>query len=429
MKLRNYLFVFFLTVSSLFGQTPYNAVGYGLFIDQVDAASFGLGTAGFVPSFNSVSSIGNPSTWSELMFTYLSSHYNTGTVEFLKQGGKSYFGRLINSVFIIPIKQKYAFGLGIRPLTRKKFYLNDSDLEPYVFSGDTISVSKNIKGSGGISSFYIAGSWKYHKNTTFAVQWDFLLGTFSEVTTSTLSNSSYPFVYQRSLQFNGTLLSLFLKQTITYLPIKSAIFLMYQLPTGTIKLSETDYHPFEDIDRNKVHSSQDNPNPFDIDAITKTHTNFSYPTTIKFGFTGNLSEKHFVLFEYVLRRCEGIKEWDYLHTLKSEKSNISFTDDERISIGYLKEGDPKVRNIFKKLHFRFGIFQQKHYIFGFKGISYERGFSFGLGIPFGLTHNQLDIGCRISERDGFLVNERERIIQGTAGITIGDIWLVKGRRR
>ena len=58
----------------------------------------------------------------------------------------------------------------------------------------------------------------------------------------------------------------------------------------------------------------------------------------------------------------------------------------------------------------------------------ETGLSFGFGFPFGISENQIDLGFCISKRNG--INENNEILtKFSINMLIGDLWLIKGKRR
>ncbi|MFQ6616428.1 MAG: hypothetical protein ACE5HZ_06630, partial [Fidelibacterota bacterium] len=71
----------------------------------------------------------------------------------------------------------------------------------------------------------------------------------------------------------------------------------------------------------------------------------------------------------------------------------------------------------------------QHYISRRTDALQERGLGLGLGIPFGFTGNQIDLAFRFSSRQGFLSDDIEILRQLTIGLTLGDVWLVKRKRR
>tara|TARA_Y100000296_G_scaffold84949_1_gene119653 strand:- start:844 stop:1302 length:459 start_codon:yes stop_codon:yes gene_type:complete len=150
---------------------------------------------------------------------------------------------------------------------------------------------------------------------------------------------------------------------------------------------------------------------------------FVLPTTLSGGLIYSLSSSIYAGAELVIRSF-GSSEADNLNTLDGEMGRAN-----RISIGLTREKILGSRDIMNMFHYRVGFFRRSHYIHKFGNDLTEVGLSFGIGVPFGLTQNQLDFGFRISGRSGFLSDSSETINQFSVGLTLGDLWLVKGKRR
>ena len=112
-------------------------------------------------------------------------------------------------------------------------------------------------------------------------------------------------------------------------------------------------------------------------------------------------------------------------------SSISSTIDpgHRLALGLLKEGKTESRSLLKRLHYRIGFFDRQHYISNNGKSVTEQGLALGIGIPFGVTRNQIDIGFQYVERSGFLSFDSEIVNQITIGLTLGDVWLASRKRR
>ena len=134
----------------------------------------------------------------------------------------------------------------------------------------------------------------------------------------------------------------------------------------------------------------------------------------------NLSGSTYLVAEFVSRRFD---EEDQFPT-----SSISSTID-RLALGLLKEGKTESRSLLKRLHYRIGFFDRQHYISNNGQPVTEQGFALGIGIPFGVTRNQIDIGYQYVERSGFLSSGSEIVNHITIGLTLGDVWLASRKRR
>ena len=57
----------------------------------------------------------------------------------------------------------------------------------------------------------------------------------------------------------------------------------------------------------------------------------------------------------------------------------------------------------------------------------EVGLGLGIGFNFGITGNQIDLGYKLSKRDGLYLVGNETLHSFNLGISIGDLWFVKRR--
>ncbi len=412
---------------------------YGLFFDHTDAAGFALGNTGLLPSHNSRISIANPTTWSELKFALLSIHYNTGEIRYEEENYLAGFGILSNAVFIVPIKNKYSFGLGIKPLTRRKFHVESNKIQSVVFDNDSLLLTKSIEGTGGISSFYSAFSWRFSHENTLALQLDFLFGTFDEFTSSRLFEDNPetvpPVVYQRHFEFNIKLLSLYFSSRSLLDQHNLMMYALFQLPVGSQSLKEIDHPPFADTgldgipgtgdfgEGDGIHTPGELPYLENVEEKTLTHRNFPFPVTVSGGMTYKMGGKTIIGFEF-LSRIFSKGSGEFLNSVSTNLYNGN-----RISMSLLREAKQGSRQLTQRLHYRIGIFRHQHYISSRQKPLIQNGIGFGIGIPFGLFQNQIDIGFRFSKKDGFLTDDPEFVREVTIGLSLGDIWLVKGKRR
>ena len=418
LRVRLLTILVFVVAIAIHGQSPYNSALHGIILDRGAASSMGYGGAGLVSAHSSRFSVENPSSWANLTFTLLSVHYNTGEVLYGGSESTAGFGRLANASFIVPIRKKFALGLGIAPLSRKQFTLIDSSAASVIFAGDTLVMAKSLSGVGGISSFFTGGTWRLNETNSVGLKLDFLFGTFDDSTTALVPisylagyyHNEYPY-YRRHSEYKGTLVSLYLTSSQRKGRLKSTFYLGLSLPVGASKVVRTDYFPYAD-------SEKQSPEEFPL------------PVTVMGGLARHLTGNLHVGVEYQRRYFEekgaGIRHQnDYvLNSLSG-----SFGEASRLSVGLLRERIPGSRDFFDLLHYRIGFFRRQHYIFRVENDLMESGLAVGLGIPFGLTQNQIDFGFRFSSRKGFLSDDPEIIRQFTVGLTIGDVWLVKRRRR
>lgn len=380
-------------------QTPYNGFSHGIVLDGADASSLAQGSSGLVPSFDSRFSVSNPSTWQSLRFAYLTTHYGTGRIEYRDRDFASDFGLIRNITFIVPVKGEFAWGMGLIPYSRKRFIV-ESETDSVFFSGKNLSVSEEIDGAGGISSLFIGGSWRIDDRKAVGARIDFLFGVFDEVISSYL-DAARSALFRRQFQYRATLVSLY----YTLVQSKSTFYFGGQFPIGEREIVLTHYHLFKDVDRSRI--------------------SFSLPVTGSLGWVYQVTDKTHLNVEVLVRTFPGeidekITSLPVKHRQRTES---------RVNLGILREGVSTSRNFLDRFHYHFGFIRREHYISRPNGPLTEQGISAGIGIPFGPTVNQIDIGVRFSKREGFLSNEPEFVRQVAVGLTLGDLWLLKRRRK
>ncbi|MBH30904.1 MAG: hypothetical protein CMG71_02800 [Candidatus Marinimicrobia bacterium] len=385
--------------SVVMAQSPYNAVGYGIFMDAPDAASLGFSSTGLIPSMDSRFSPGNPTTWTDLVFTYLSGHYSNQDIS--SAGYRSGFGTVSSATFIIPINGKYSLGLGMAPVSRKVFNLV-GDTTTVVFSGDTLTMSKSLDGSGGISTLFGGGACNITENHAVGARFDFLFGVYDEHTVSHIDYRSAE--YARRFAYKGTFLSAYYRFVNDPETRRLSAFASFQFPFGNHYIARTDFFEF-------------------ISPDPQPRTDFVLPTTLSGGVIYRLFPSLHAGAEIVTRAFNSEQNSD-LNSLEGEIGSAT-----RFSVGLAREKVFGSRDWLDWFHYRVGFFTRSHYIDRLGDDLTEVGYSLGLGIPFGLTQNQLDFGIRVSKRQGFLSEMPEAITQLSVGLTLGDLWLVKGKRR
>ncbi len=408
----------------LSAQSPYNSAGMGLISDFSDAPAFGLGISGLVGSYNHTVSTQNPSTWPELKFSKLSVHYLGGEIQNQNHNFNTSFGSLSDALFILPIRGKYAIGLGLKPFTNKTFQLTDSSTDQAIISGDTLELSTDLTGSGGMGILHTGLGRKFSDRLSVGVGVEFLFGVSSEsAIVSGLFSGDTTVVISRNHEIKGTFLSLYLTSFLFETPAKSSLYFSVRTPVGSRRIIERKNHAFIDNDGDQEHTPWDDPLPFDVSSSKNSFTSFSLPVDASIGWMYNLTGTTYLAFELMSR------SFDNEGLLPTTSISSTTASGLRLAVGLLREGVTGARSFLSRLHYRIGFFDRQHYISNSDEAIAERGIALGIGIPFGVAKNQIDIGYQYVERSGFLSMEPEIINQVTIGLTLGDVWLASRKRR
>ena len=118
-----YLFIF----SFIFSQSIYNAYGLGLSRTSFHSSVNGAGSVGLIPSFHPGVSMDNTATWPGLNFTYISGSYTNQAHAIKSSNINNQASRFNKFQFVIPIRERYALGLTVKPLNNNNsFFTTDT---------------------------------------------------------------------------------------------------------------------------------------------------------------------------------------------------------------------------------------------------------------------------------------------------------------
>jgi hypothetical protein len=293
-----------------------------------------------------------------------------------------------------------------------------------IIAGDTLALSSDLSGSGGMGILHTGIAKKFSNRLSVGVDAEFLFGISTELAiVSGLFSGDTTVVITRNHEIKGTFLSIYLTSSLFDTPVKSSVHFSVRTPVGTRKIIERENHAFIDNDGDLEHTPWDDPHPYDVSSAYNNITSFSLPVDLSVGVIYNISGLTFLIGEFVSRRFD---EEDQFPT-----SSISSTIDSgrRIALGLLRERKTESRSFLNRFHYRIGFFNRQHYISNHGESVTEQGFALGIGIPFGVTRNQIDIGYQYVERSGFLSSEPEIVNQLTIGLTLSDVWLASRKRR
>jgi len=138
----------------LIGQSIHNVIGLGNPRDLNSASAFAVGSTGLIPSFSEGISLENPVTWSNGKFALLSGGFYGERISLGNDAGENGFSDFYCAQLILPIKNNYALGLSVMPLTSGNYWLVNDTAD---FPPDTsLMMQREIDGSGGINSLRLA---------------------------------------------------------------------------------------------------------------------------------------------------------------------------------------------------------------------------------------------------------------------------------
>ena len=437
MYLLNRLLKLLLLASICFSQGPTNGYGIGSFQQWTSASAGGSSSLGLAPSYRSHISLSNPTTWSNLKFTFLSISYN-GFESSIKNNSKNGYSNLQSAQLIIPIKLKHALGIELHPYSFQKINLLDSLNSELIVFGDSVSMVKEYEQAGGIMSFNLSAASSIMSNTSIGFTFQLLFGSSRQ--RNNLNIDEIPYVLSSRLNFSGINALLFAEHKINDLNF----YFKSKIALKPLQAVSTKLYPYFDANKNGYHDfvydylnpGYDFPEPNDVPGPeVKRLTDIHKPSSFGIG----ISRAFFDRLQFSLE-LEKNKDDSSFETEIPNSFNNRIVSSSHLSLGLVWFPNDQSIQIFDNLTFRSGLSVRSFTLDKFDnadlsriesggGIS-EIGYSLGFGYKFKTVGNQIDFTYHSSLKDHsntFLSVERFRGFQ--VGISIADIWFIKRRQR
>jgi len=406
--------------SIIFGQSLLNGYGFGEKISVNDASSMGISSNGLLPSFSKDVSLQNPSTWKNLNFTYFTGAYLVEQKTVLNDVINSN-SNLSYAQFIVPVKNKYAFGLGIHPY-RDQYLQLDGDMESeFIAYGDTLATHHSYSSFGGMTAFNISFGGNIFEKLNVGITFDFIYGSARQQTIFSLDDLDY-YSQERHL-YSGSLAKLYLNsQILSNLNIPANLYFGLGVPIKSMSVKTYNYKPFEDSNGSGAQDNSDFPKLSDTtEPILVNTSRVSTPYEYQFGIDYKLSKEFSVLGEF--------SRWEDKENAGADFSalNDQISSIDHYSIGIIRYAPRVVKNPFDGLNIKIGAYSNNIKLLKSVNDIKEYGVSTGLSFNFGITNNQIDFAYLIGKRQGLAEIDNENIQKFSIGITVGDIWFVKRR--
>jgi len=407
--------VLFLFISAIYCQSSLSGYGYGSLENNSDMRSFGSSSE-LLPSFKNNISLSNPSSWHNLLFTYLNTSFNVQNTEFQSTAQDNF--SLAAAQLVVPWKGKMSFGLSFEPYLNRQLTVSDSTATLYELDDENIfEVRQERFSSGGPSIFKMSYGYKLNDNESLG----FTLGTVfgSSRSTINLIVDEENHLLQSRDYFSGNILDIYLSSTRFSIDNKKLLLsASYHFPINGIDVENDTYQAFLDLNGNNYHDLDDFP---DVgQALLPLNFKFKDEISVKslrFGADYEYKKNHHLQFEILSWNDDG----------KYISNNSVFSgyvqSKNKFSFGYAKFVEQFDRD---KINYKASVFFQDYDIKSLENIS-EVGLGLGVGINFGITANQIDFGYQFINRSGVHLIDNEKIQNFTIGISIGDLWFVKRR--
>ncbi len=423
--------------SLCYGQDVYSAYGVGELTFAPNAAVMGIGSSGLMPSFQKNISLSNPSTWLGIPFAYVSVNYGGTQIKDRDYNYNNVLSGLNQFQFLLPIKGRYAVGIGFQPFSSQLYSLGSDDIYEKYIEDDTLTINKAINGSGGISELIFSLGAKLTEKEQLGIKLEYLFGSNRRQTVFNIKEGEHDldYIYNQRNIYNGTLINgYFSSRRLGFGSRKLLLSGSVKTVLHPVRIKHFSFQPFEDSNGNGYYDVADYPRPSGVDsippaAIGTTLSNQISPFEYALGFDLELTEMIHAQGEF--------SSWSDL--ADGETNLISGLNQRVVAYQHLNMGIIRFARILPRvwhesLHFRAGIFQRAYELdnqLSSNGQAEDYkindlGMAIGFGIKFGVTKNQIDFGLNLINRSDSY-NSDKLVTNFNIGISIGDLWFVKRR--
>ena len=437
MFLLRYVLRLIFFISLCFSQGPFNSYGIGDMQVWNSASAGGLSSLGLVSSYRQNISLANPTTWSNLKYTFLSLSYN-GSESALKNDTKNGYSNLQSAQLIIPIKSEYALGIELHPYSYQKINMIDTSGNNLIAFEDTLSLQKQFAQAGGVMAFDISASSSIFSNTSLAMTFQLLFGSSRQ--SKSLLVDEIPYSISSRLNYSGVNTLFFLK----HYAFGFDFFLSLQFALKPLEAIQTKLFPYFDTNKNGYHDfaydylnpGYDFPNPNDVPDPEKSRiSNIHEPSAFSLGLSKIIYDRLQVSLEFQKNK----ENAPYNEELPNG-FNKRIIENDKISFGSIWYPSEQSFKFLDNLTFRSGLFFNNfttdELVHGSllrmksKDNVTEFGFSIGFGYKFKAVGNQIDFAYSSSLKSFEAPDIGEERLRGfQIGISIADIWFIKRRQR
>jgi len=421
--LKTLILISLISSVTIFGQSLLDAYGFGSTDYSLDAASLGNSSIGMSATYQPNISLLNPSTWHNMTTVYLHGSYRGHIVEFSENRIENSNSAPSIFRFIVPIKNSFAFGIGLHPITTQRIRLEDIKENQTLFDGDTLSYKRSIKASGGLAAFNFALNFPLGLHESAALAFDVLFGSNRHENIIGLNSTNY--FYQRQNIFSGTTAKIYVtSDRLNESKYPVTLYGAFGFTIQPLRIRTYWYEPFEDSNDNEYQDNSDFPRLINSDAPKKKFTYSNY-APIEFRLGSELKVNSEVILSGEVMYWKDNSEPD--------ESNFIILDwvnqQSHLSLGITKFKKRLPQTLYDKLTLRSGLFYKNLNFQNDPNGVKEFGLSLGVGFNFGLTKNQIDIGYTYGKRTEINSTGDELFHKISVGISIGDYWFRKRRIR
>ena len=403
-----------LLVSCAMSQNSMSGYGFGSSVDNSEASSVGVSNE-LMPSFKTNVSISNPSTWHNLLFSYLNTSVDVQNANFQSNSSTNF--SLSSAKLIIPWKQKMAFGVSFKPFLSREVAINDTTMTAFTFNEEDVLYTRMNSSSGGPSQGQLSFGYKLNEVDSIGANLNIIFGSSRYTRNLIVDNEDH--LLQSRDYFSGSMIDLF--YSTNRINIKdNPIFLSSALsfPLKGIDIENDSYQAFIDLNDNNYHDTNDFPNVGQaLLPLNQQFKNEIKVTSFTLGADYEFNPRKHIQAEMLMWKDNGE------HNLNSSIYEGFIESKNKFSISYVKFAQPFSRD---RYNFKGSLFFQNYGVKNLENIN-EVGLGLGVGFNFGITGNQIDFGYKLAKRDGLFLVGDETLHSFNVGISIGDLWFVKRR--
>ena len=403
-----------LLVSCAMSQNTMSGYGFGSSVDNSEASSVGVSNE-LMPSFKTNVSMSNPSTWHNLLFSYLNTSVDVQNANFQSNSSTNF--SLSSAKLIIPWKQKMAFGVSFKPLLSREVAINDTTMTAFTFNEEDVLFTRMNSSSGGPSQGQLSFGYKLNEVDSIGANLNIIFGS-SRYTRNLIVDDEDHLLQSRDY-FSGSMIDLFYS-TSRMKAKDNQIFLSaaLSLPLKGIDIENDSYQAFIDLNDNSYHDTNDFPNVGQaLLPLNQQFKNEIKVTSFTLGADYEFNPRKHIQAEMLMWKDNG------KHNLNSSIYEGFIESKNKFSISYVKFAQPFSRD---RYNFKGSLFFQNYGVKNLENIN-EVGLGLGVGFNFGITGNQIDFGYKLAKRDGLFLVGDETLHSFNVGISIGDLWFVKRR--
>jgi len=320
-----------------------------------------------------------------------------------------------------PIKRWWFTSLGITPYS--KIGYNIQETGQYVAS-DTINMHYDSYGNGGINQVFLSNSFKFYNSLAIGVNINYLFGsleqynlTYSDASIRTTAISDDISVSKMSFDLGLQYFDHILDDKYFYvigLAYSSKTDFNTKQKNSVLNTEYQNYNFLSILDYFEGY-------PLTIDTLKYSESSdykIEVPARYSIGVTAGIEEKLVIGFDY------SYQDWS---EVASNNVNNKFTKDESYNFGI--EYTPNkysLRNYFKKINYRAGMFLNNSYLVLNDQQIQNYGITFGLGFPIANQRTSLNVSYTYGNRgttDHGLIEENYSLIG--INLTLYDFWFIK----